>query len=271
MLAAMASGRFRAAVSLSGSPDQVAFAQQGGVPFDPLDMQEFCVRSPVDSRVLSFGDWRSVLPSATLVRESQTRSRTTMLRLRKPAPATIEAFLKTQATSGLSYAAVGATAGTPPAGYDLDRARVRLGDGPGVFRAAKTALGRWEHFRLGWCEAWPADTPIKEGEVVAVLARVMGLWWLNAARIVYVVDREASFGFAYGTLPGHAESGEERFMVEWDHQEGGVWYDLLAFSRPQHLLARLGYPLVRRVQERFRKDSAAAMRRAVGTAVARCS
>src|SRR5262245_46391050 len=40
-------------------------------------------------------------------------------------------------------------------------------------------------------------------------------------------------GFASGTLPAHAESGEERFIVEWDRADGGVWYDILAFSRPR--------------------------------------
>jgi uncharacterized protein (UPF0548 family) len=158
-----------------------------------------------------------------------------MIRFRRPPASAIQAFLHAQAKLGLSYSAVGATAGTPPTGYNVDRARVRLGEGDEVFRAAKSALCRWEHFRLGWCEAWPAETPIKEGEAVAVLARSMGLWWLNAARIIYVVDKEASFGFAYGTLPGHAETGEERFLVEWDQKEGGVWYDipgLLAAASP---------------------------------------
>jgi uncharacterized protein (UPF0548 family) len=188
-----------------------------------------------------------------------------MISFRKPRAPAIQAFLSAQAKLGFSYPAVGATAGKPPTGYDVDRARVRLGEGDEVFRAAKEALCRWEHFRLGWCEAWPPQTPIKKGEVVAVLARSMGLWWLNAARIVYVVDKEALFGFAYGTLPGHAETGEERFLVEWDQKEGSVWYDILAFSRPRHPLARLGYSLARRLQERFRKDSAEAMLRAVGS------
>lgn len=71
------------------------------------------------------------------------------------------------------------------------------------------------------------------------------------------------FGFAYGTLSEHAESGEERFTVEWHEQDDAVWYDILAFSRPQQLLARLGYPFARRLQKRFARDSAAAMLRAV--------
>ncbi len=76
-------------------------------------------------------------------------------------------------------------------------------------------------------------------EVVAVLGRAVGLWWLNCCRIVYVVNEVglvAKFGFAYGTLPGHVESGEERFQVEWNRNDNTVWYDLLAFSRPKPLL-----------------------------------
>ena len=110
------------------------------------------------------------------------------------------------------------------------------------------------------------ETPIQAGQVVAVIARFFGLWWLNACRIVYVVDEEGPvqrYGFAYGTLPEHAESGEERFTVEWHEQDDAVWYDIVAFSRPQQLLARLGYPFTRRLQRRFARDSAAAMQRAV--------
>ena len=70
----------------------------------------------------------------------------------------------------------------------------------------------------------------------------------------------------YGTLPGHVESGEERFLIEWDRDTDRVCYDILAFSRPNHLLTRLGYPLVRRSQKRFGRDSAEAMFRAVNSA-----
>jgi uncharacterized protein (UPF0548 family) len=102
------------------------------------------------------------------------------------------------------------------------------------------------------------------------MGRAVGVWWLNACRVVYAVVETgpvSRFGFAYGTLPGHVESGEERFLIEWDRGDDGVWYDILAFSRPNHLLTRLGYPLVRRAQKRFGRDSAAAVFRSVnGTA-----
>jgi uncharacterized protein (UPF0548 family) len=108
------------------------------------------------------------------------------------------------------------------------------------------------------------ETPVQAGEVVAVIARLFGLWWLNACRIVYIMDEEGPVKrFGFGTLPEHAESGEERFTMELHEQDDAVWYDILAFSRPQQVLARLGYPFARRLQKRFAKDSMEAMLRAI--------
>lgn len=187
------------------------------------------------------------------------------MEFQKPTSDALSRFLASQTPLPFTYEAVGATAGTPPPGYVVDRTRIKLGEGEPVFRSAVAALRRWDQFDLGWVEAWSWDTPIREGVIVAVMGRAFGVWWVNACRIVYVVDEAgpvSRFGFAYGTLPGHVESGEERFLVEWDRADGGVWYDILAFSRPRHVLARLGYPVVRRMQKRFGQDSAAAMRRA---------
>ncbi len=64
-------------------------------------------------------------------------------------------------------------------------------------------------------------------------------------------------------MNAHGESGEERFTVEMDATTREVWYDLFAFSKPNHTLARLGYPLTRYLQKRFAADSMEAMQRAV--------
>jgi len=117
---------------------------------------------------------------------------------------------------------------------------------------------------LGWVDVFPSDAPIVAGTNVAVIARIFGVWFLNCCRIVYTVDDDGpvrSVGFAYGTLPEHAESGEERFTVEWHRRDDSVWYDLLAFSRPNQFLARIGYPVARTVQKRFATDSKKAMLR----------
>jgi uncharacterized protein (UPF0548 family) len=186
-----------------------------------------------------------------------------MFLFRKPSSQKIREFLAAQARLDLTYRAVGATAAVPPPGYVVNHTRIKLGTGEKVFLTAKAALQRWEQFRLGWLEASTSETPIKEGQVVAILARSIGLWWLNACRIVAVVDEDDRFGFAYGTLPDHAGTGEERFLIERDDQDSSVWYDILSFSRPRHFLVRIGSLYMRVVQKRFGRESAAAMLRVV--------
>jgi uncharacterized protein (UPF0548 family) len=176
-------------------------------------------------------------------------------------------YLATQSPLDFTYADVGATATTPPAGWVIDHTRSELGRGEAIFGKARHALQQWKHFDLGWVAAWPTDVPIRAGETVAVLIRAFGLWWLNAARIIYVIDDASKtihrFGFAYGTLPGHVEAGEERFLVEWDRTTDRVFYDILAFSRPRHILTRIAPWQVRRMQKRFASESSAAMVRAM--------
>jgi uncharacterized protein (UPF0548 family) len=192
-----------------------------------------------------------------------------LISLRKPSADSLRRFLSAQRHFDYNYEAVGATEHTPPAGFVVDRTGIELGRGEAAFIAAKEALERWEQFQLGWVEAWPCDAPLQSGELVAVLGRAIGLWWLNACRIIYTIDGLGPlrrFGFAYGTLPGHVASGEERFLIQWDQATDIVRYDILAFSRPNHFLIKLGYPLVRRSQKRFGRDSATAMFRAVNGA-----
>jgi uncharacterized protein (UPF0548 family) len=187
-----------------------------------------------------------------------------MLSVRRPSDAEIDAFLRSQKCAPFSYAPVGATAGVPPTGYNIDHNRAQLGSGGAVFERAAAAVRRWEMFNVGWVSlCWP-HTPIEIGREVAILVRLYGLWSMNASRIVYVVDENADvrrFGLAYGTLPDHMETGEERFTVEWRRDDDSVWYDIIAFSRPRHPLARIGHPLSRALQKRFAHDSLDAMRR----------
>lgn len=180
----------------------------------------------------------------------------------------IRAFLARQSEHPYSYREVGFSRSQTPVGYDLDHNRIQLGKGRAVFDTASLAVKYWQMFPRPWTEIHPAHTPIEVGSVVAVLARVFGLWWMNACRIVYVIDEiepTRRFGFAYGTLPGHVECGEERFTIEWDHDDV-VWYDVRAFSRPRYWLVRLGYPLARRLQRRFVSESQTVMRRIAANA-----
>lgn len=148
----------------------------------------------------------------------------------------------------------------------MDHNRARLGEGEEAFDRAVAALRGWKMFDVGWVRVFPSDAPIEVGTTVAVVGRHHGFYSLNACRIVYLIDEDDGglrrCGFAYGTLPEHAERGEERFTVEWCREDGTVHYDLYAFSRPNHPLARIGYPLARRQQRRFARDSLRAMVRA---------
>ncbi len=189
-----------------------------------------------------------------------------MLLLNKPSDGRIRSFFARQAHASFTYAEVGLSDREPPRGYRVDHNRVLLGSGKETYRRAVAALESWKHFDLGWCQLHPSSPPIQVGSNVALLFRHFGFWSLNATRIVYVVNEEGEThrnGFAYGTLADHAETGEERFLVEWNPSSQEVWYDIHAFSRPRHLLARLGYPLARVLQKRFAEDSKRAMVRAV--------
>ena len=170
--------------------------------------------------------------------------------LARPGRDAIAAFVAEQRALDLSYVRPPGGIETPPPGFVVDRRRVEVGRGDADFAAASDVLRRWKMFDIGWIDIQPDTTPIVVGNVVAVVMRIGPTWWLNAARIVDVVETTAPprrFGFSYGTLPGHIESGEERFLVE-QTADGTVWYDLRAFSRPQSRLVRLGYPVARTIQ-----------------------
>jgi uncharacterized protein (UPF0548 family) len=178
--------------------------------------------------------------------------------LRKPSGAQIKAFIESQQLLEFSYPEVGATRTAPPSGYHVDHNRIRLGEGQEIYHYAITALRKWKHFDLGWVQLHPANAPIVVGSVVGVLVHHLAFWSLNPTRIVYVIDEESDvkkFGFAYGTLPDHAERGEERFSIEWHASDDSVWYDILAFSRPNKAAAKLGLPITRMLQRRFARDS----------------
>lgn len=182
-----------------------------------------------------------------------------MLTVFKPTAAQIEQFIQFESDLPHSYPEVGHTRlDTAVQGYNNDFNFIELGSGDAVWEAAKTALSQWRMFPRGWAYVVPTDTPIEQGRVVAMVARVLGLWWLNSCRIVYVVDEASRFGFAYGTLPGHVERGEELFMVE-KNASGSVRYVLKAFSWPRHWAARLAYPVARAYQRKFVQESKQAM------------
>ncbi len=132
----------------------------------------------------------------------------------KPSDAAIEKFLLRASSDTFSYDDVGATRSKPPAGFDVDHNRQLIGNGREDFEKAKDAIRSWKMFDFPWVRLAYTDTPIEVGREVAMIVKHFGFYSMSSARIVYVIDEPERFGFAYGTLTGHVERGEERFSVE---------------------------------------------------------
>lgn len=189
-----------------------------------------------------------------------------MFLARRPSDERIREFLATQKDLPFTYPNAGEPDDLAPGGYKRDHNRIKLGNGAATYQTAVAAIKCWEMFNIGWVElCWP-DSAIETGSVVAVLAHHLGCWSLNGCRIACVIDEggeKRRYGFIYGTLPDHAECGQEQFTVEWRRDDDSVWYDILAYSRPNSPLSRLGYPVTRLLQRRFARDSMRAMARSV--------
>lgn len=195
-----------------------------------------------------------------------------MFLLRRPTPDLLARFVARAQHLELSYSPVGLAREAHPAGFRVAEAQVVLGQGPAIFDRAVQLIGEWRPFDLGWSGIYPADAPVVPGTTVAVVAQHLGFWSVHACRIVYslstgtVPSPGPVAGFAYGTLTDHAEIGEEIFAVAMDPSSGAVTYSIRAVSREGAWLARLGAPVARRFQARFRRDSLAAMQRHIGRA-----
>jgi uncharacterized protein (UPF0548 family) len=190
-----------------------------------------------------------------------------MFFLTKPSRERIQRLIDSWRKAPFNYAELGQSLGPTPAGYAANHGRIRLGHGEAAFNKAVEALRSWKMFDLGWVSlCWP-EAEIRVGTTVAALARHFGFWSLHPARVVFLVDddnaRMRRSGFAYGTLQGHGEKGEETFIIEWLHADDSVWYDLRSFSRPGQLLTTLGHPVVRMLQRRFARESTWAMLKAI--------
>jgi uncharacterized protein (UPF0548 family) len=160
-----------------------------------------------------------------------------------------------------TYAEVGATRDDRmPAGYGHVHRDVRLGSGEGSFGRAVDALFDWRMHSLAGLKLVRSGGRAAPG-VVVVFRGPLRL--TIPCRVVYVVDEPGRRGFAYGTLPGHPERGEESFVVTLT-ETGEVRFRIRAFSRPASLLARAGGPVTRLVQQYATGRYVAALRLSAG-------
>jgi uncharacterized protein (UPF0548 family) len=193
-------------------------------------------------------------------------------------PVSYAAVGATQASDLLQY---------PPAGYRPIERRVRVGHGDERWDYAWTQLFTWGMQRRSGMRVEVSDTPGEVTELTytpvgfdasgnpvepatidasgealfgpdgtaflrpgdtANLVIPLGPFRVGApVRVVYVIDAAARKGFAYGTLPGHPESGEEAWTLDRSG-DGSVWLTIRAFSRPSSSWWWVVYPVLRIVQ-----------------------
>ena len=144
----------------------------------------------------------------------------------------------------LTYPEVGATGEALPGGYHHLNASARIGAGRPRFERAADTVMHWGMQRGAGLGVQASAEKAAVGVVV-----VVRIGFLRApCRVVYVVGEPDRRGFAYGTLPGHPESGEELFTVRYDPAGRGVYAEVRAFSRPATWWSRLGLPITRLAQ-----------------------
>ena len=177
----------------------------------------------------------------------------------------------------------------PPQGHRPQERSVRLGSGEERFRLASRSLMTWgvqrgsgmsvtdlesgtgvqysglrfnadgtaaaDQNRSDNEETFSDDgTPYIINGMTARLRVPFGPFTVAApVRVVYVIDEVDRVGFAYGTMKGHPESGEESFVVA-RHEDDSVWLTVRAFSRPSTWYYRLVWPILRMQQARFTRS-----------------
>jgi uncharacterized protein (UPF0548 family) len=186
-----------------------------------------------------------------------------MFQLRKPPPAVLQRFLDEQRSLRFTYDAVGATAtGDLPMGFHHDRFETDVGADEGDrFARAGEAVRHWVPQRGAGIEIFPDTAVVADLSMLVVITLPVVGVAVAPARVAYVVDEPARAGFAYGTLPGHPERGEEAFFVL--RRDGRVVFQVVAFSKPRDPIARLGGPVARAFQLRTIKAYLRAMETAL--------
>jgi uncharacterized protein (UPF0548 family) len=158
-----------------------------------------------------------------------------------------------------TYDDVGATRqqGFCPPGFHSLHVRTRLGEGHDVFLRAADAVLTWEvHRALGVGIDTGADRAAPGVDVTVTLAGVIKA----PCRVVWTLEEPRRAGWAYGTLPGHPECGEESFLVDRTG-DGTVWLTVTAFSRPAKWYAKAGGPATRSLQHAYARRCGSVLRR----------
>ncbi|MFE2937833.1 DUF1990 family protein [Streptomyces sp. NPDC059255] len=150
-----------------------------------------------------------------------------------------------------TYREVGATRHGPlPDGYHHLHHRTRIGRGRPAFEAAGAAVTTWALHRRTGARVTATTARAERGTGVRVSLGVGPLRIGVPCEVVWSLYEKDRAGFAYGTLTGHPECGEESFVVELG-EDGSVWFTVMAFSRAARWYTRLAGPLVPALQRAY--------------------
>lgn len=134
---------------------------------------------------------------------------------RRPSSAEMARDVQALATEPVTYGHLGST--LDPDHWpdrEMHGETVDLGSGAERFAAAVDGLRRWVcHDGIG-ATVYPRRAAIAVGTTLLVVLPLGPAHIVVPNRIVGVVDDRRRFGFAYGTLPGHQEQGEEAFILD---------------------------------------------------------
>lgn len=182
-----------------------------------------------------------------------------MFLLTRPGQKRVEKVLLASRSAKPTFDHTGATRSTSPvAGFRFDTYSGVVGHGTPDWSAACDGLRVWAAHSGAGVSVTPVSGRLTEGDTVIASTRVGPLHVVIPCRIVYVVVEPDRYGFAYATLPGHPECGEEAFMLS--RSDDDVVFTVSAHSRHAELLAKLGAPVSRVVQRRTNNAYVAGLR-----------
>lgn len=151
----------------------------------------------------------------------------------------------------LTYTDVGATLRKElPAGYRHTDRSVRVGKGRETFERAAEAIMSWDIQRGAGLRVLASSDVVVEDAIAVVRLTVGPVKIDGPNRVVAVLEEQSRRGFAYGTVEGHPEEGEQLFLVEIDEGET-VSFTVRSFSKRASLLALAGGPLNSRIQDQI--------------------
>ncbi|MET9675525.1 DUF1990 domain-containing protein [Streptomyces sp. NPDC006482] len=166
----------------------------------------------------------------------------------------------------LTYPEVGATRAPEslPEGYHHLRHSAVVGHGRTAFEAAGAAVTTWRTHRASGATVRSEAVRAEPGIHLEVSVGVGPVRIGAPCAVVWTAYEEHRVGFAYGTLTGHPERGEESFVVTLE-PDGSVRFTVTAFSRPAVWYTRLAGPLIPPLQRAYARRLGRTLRRLVRT------